>query len=273
MFGITFRLFGPHMPNIANIPNRTIVAKELEARRIVIVLNTDSVKNAEQLFNTVSAIHKAGFMAEATMRIDQGIIAEAMPALQKLRSEELAAGRNLILAMGSITCDAELMLAAKWGCNMLVGPANMVSKGTNPDVVLKRMQNNGFFLAPAISVYNPQGFQDLLTGSFSPDTIKIFPAVSASAIKTLLAPNDRKHRHGIRLMPTGGVTVESAWEMVTVMEKAGFFPLLGMSSPLEEVVKKHAQGNPDAIQAALLYFRQQFLINSKGQPFGAIQPT
>jgi 2-keto-3-deoxy-6-phosphogluconate aldolase len=251
--------------------NRERTAAALMDRRVVVVMTRDHVKTARHLVDTMLAVHQAGFVAEATMRISHDLISEAMPELKRLRQEELDKGNTFVLGVGSITSDAELERAAKWGFDMLVGPGNMASQGTDPYAALSVLQKMGYFLAPAAST--PTEFQNFLGPIYPADAIKIFPAdvLGPKGIQSLLAPYARPERQ-IMVMPTGGVDHVTGPKYIEAISKGGFMPLLGMSSPLELVKKNKAPGDIPTIWRSIGDFIDQFLKNNEGRPFGAIDP-
>ena len=252
--------------------NRARTAAAVRNSGVVVVMNRKHVKSPDDLVTTMRTLHQAGFVAETTLRIDRKIIEEAMPDLQELRRDELAAGRTFVLGVGSIISDPELEFAAKMGFDMLVGPATMVSQGTFPTTPLYAMQQKNYFLAPA--AFTPSEFQFLLTGNrFVPDAIKIFPANShgPKGLQGLLAPFARQEYKELMIMPTGGVDHATGPQYIKAIAANGFTPILGMSSPLSLVEERKETGNPRLIMDSIGAFMRSFLGNNEGREFGAIK--
>jgi 2-keto-3-deoxy-6-phosphogluconate aldolase len=253
MAGVEFRL------------DRNRTAAALMASRVVVVMTKDHVKTARHLVDTMWTVYQAGFVAEATMRIPEPIIRDAMPELINLRQAELEKGKTFVLGVGSITSDRDREVAAELGFDMLVGPGKMIGQKTDPYEVLGKLQKMGYFLAPAAAT--PSEFEDWLGPLFIPDAIKVYPA---DATKNLLPPCARPERQVIKVMPTGGVDDLTGPKQVKLIAKNGFIPMLGMSKPLEAVIKNQAPGDIPLIWRSIGDFIGSFLANNDQVPFGAI---
>jgi len=240
--------------------SREQIYGELRKSGVVVVMNPKHVTTAKHLVTTMWEVYQAGFVAEATMRINLEIIKEAMPELRRLRQQEFEHDRYFVLGVGSIINNEELAQAQELGFDMLVGPANMVGAGYSPAYWLGKAQKQGFFVAPG--VFTPTELQSFLEDlNFSPDAIKIFPADShgPAGIKGLLAPFKRKRHAGRIIMPTGGVNCETGPKYLEAISATGFAPILGMSAPLELVEKENAPGNAEVIRRSLRAFKTTFL--------------
>ena len=60
-------------------------------------------------------------------------------------------------------------------------------------------------------------------------------------------------------MPTGAVDYETGPLYQEAIRKRGFFPVLGMSSPLALIDKEKKPGDPECIRRSLAEFRQKFI--------------
>lgn len=258
---------------------RTNVALALRKSQVVVVMNADLVKSARDMVNTMVTVHKLGLIAETTFRIKSEFIREAMAELRNLRAQELAEGKFFPLGIGSITRNSQLEEAEKLEFDMLVGPGDMVSGGLTPLRSLQTLagiQGRGFFLAPAAAI--PSELQHLLDSRyeydqdkviFSPDAIKIFPAKTSGLLDGLLEPFKIPDNADRIIMPTGGVNVETGPAYIKAITKANFFPVLGMSSPLELVKERKAFGDQAVIEESIRKFAREFIEKNNG-PFGAI---
>ena len=253
--------------------DRFSVMMALKKSGVVVVMNKKHVQTPDHLVTTMHEVHKAGFVAEATLRIDNNLLRDAMPQLRELRDKETDEEWPFVLGVGSIICDRDRQFAAEQGFNMLVGPGNMVSGGTDCAATLMALQNRGYFLAPAAQ--SPTELQAFLTGAFRPDAIKIFPANvhGPKGLQGLLAPFQREEYQGRLIMPTGGVDHETGPKYAKAIAASGFVPLLGMSSPLQLVEEKKEPGNVQLIKDSLGVFIRKFLANNEGKPFGAIRES
>ena len=87
--------------------NRHRVDKALRESGIVVVISRDHVQSAGDMVITMTEIHRAGFVAEITFRIDEGILREGMQELTVMRNES-PPDRPLILGVGSVINRTEI---------------------------------------------------------------------------------------------------------------------------------------------------------------------
>jgi 2-keto-3-deoxy-6-phosphogluconate aldolase len=226
---------------------------------VVVVMNRDHVKKPEDLVTTMWEVYQAGYVAECTFRIDEGLIREAMQELTKKRADA-PADKPFLLGVGSIINPKELESALALGFDMIVAPANVMG-GYGEGVQFVRLcREVGVFSAPAIlSPTELQYFIEREDG-LEPDAVKVFPAGvhGPSGIGDLLAPYVRDRHRGRIIMPTGGVNFETGPKYQENITKRGYFPVLGMSAPLALVGKLKKPGDVDTIRQSLAEFREQF---------------
>jgi hypothetical protein len=74
----------------------------------------------------------------------------------------------------------------------------------------------------------------------------------------LLVPYQRDRHAGRIIMPTGGVDRKTGPEFQKNISKYGFFPVLGMSDPLNLVLEKKMPGDPDLLRESLHIFAEEF---------------
>ena len=100
------------------------VEKALRAKGIVVVMAKDYARKPEDVVNTIQAIYEAGYVAEVTFRIPEGIVKEAMAELRKRRDESLRKnpGDPMLIGVGSVINPKELASAIEMGFDMVVGP-------------------------------------------------------------------------------------------------------------------------------------------------------
>jgi len=240
--------------------DRKRVGDALRRIGVVVVINADHVKTPEHLVTTMTTIFEEGYIPEVTFRIDAGILREGMAELRQRRQVAFEQGGHFILGAGSIISDEEFDAAIALGFDLLVGPGNMVSGGSEAAVRLKEAQEVGIAVAPA--VFTPTELQYMLHNrwGFEPDAIKVFPAGGhgPKGISDLLAPFAREAHRGKIIMPTGAVDETTGPQYIEAISKRGFVPVLGMSAPLALVTKKKAPGDPDVIRASLREFSTRF---------------
>jgi len=239
--------------------DRARVDKALRAAGVVVVMNRDHVKKAEDLVTTMWEVYQAGYVAECTFRIDEGIIREGMQELVKKRAAA-PADRPFLLGVGSIINPKELESAIGLGFDMIVAPGNVMGGyGEGKDFV-KSCQRAGVFSAPA--VLSPTELQYFIEreDGLEPDAVKVFPANShgPSGLGDMLAPFVRDRHAGRIVMPTGGVNAETGPKYQENISKRGFTPVLGMSAPLGLVGKMKKPGDVETIRQSLAEFREQF---------------
>jgi 2-keto-3-deoxy-6-phosphogluconate aldolase len=226
---------------------------------VVVVMNRDHVKTAGDLVTTMWEVCQAGYVAECTFRIDEGLIREAMQELTKKRAEA-PADKPFLLGVGSIINPKELESALGLGFDMIVAPANVMGGYGEGKEFVRLCREVGVFSAPAIlSPTELQYFIEREDG-LEPDAVKVFPAGvhGPSGIGDLLAPYVRDRHRGRIIMPTGGVNFETGPKYQENITKRGYFPVLGMSSPLALVGKLKRPGDVDTIRQSLVEFREQF---------------
>lgn len=226
---------------------------------IVVVMNRDHIKKPQDVVTTVQEVQSAGFVSELTFRIDEGILREGMQELTRLRAEA-PADNPLILGVGSVINPHELEAAIEMGFDMVVAPANVMGGYGAGAEFVKMCRQYEVFSAPA--VFTPSEFQYFIEreDGLEPDAIKIFPARShgPEGVADLLAPFVRDRHKGRIIMPTGAVDYETGPKYQQSIRKRGFFPVLGMSSPLALVDKEKKPGDADCIRRSLADFKGRF---------------
>ncbi|MBN1436165.1 MAG: bifunctional 4-hydroxy-2-oxoglutarate aldolase/2-dehydro-3-deoxy-phosphogluconate aldolase [Sedimentisphaerales bacterium] len=239
--------------------NRRKVDAALRKSGIVVVMNKKHVRNAEDLVTTMYEVYKAGYVAECTYRIDEGIITEAMAELRKKRDHS-PADNPFLLGVGSIINPKELESAIELGFDMIVAPANVMGGHGQGKEFVKICHDNEVFCAPAIFTPNELQYFIERPDGLEPDAIKVFPANShgADGIKGLLAPYVRQRHNGRIIMPTGGVDFETGPKFQQAISANGFTPILGMSAPLKLVEAEKKPGDVETIRKSLREFAQNF---------------
>jgi 2-keto-3-deoxy-6-phosphogluconate aldolase len=116
---------------------------------VVVVMNRDHVKTAGDLVTTMWEVCQAGYVAECTFRIDEGLIREAMQELTKKRAEA-PADKPFLLGVGSIINPKELESALGLGFDMIVAPANVMGGYGEGKEFVRLCREVGVFSAPAI---------------------------------------------------------------------------------------------------------------------------
>jgi len=239
--------------------DRARVDKALRAAGIVVVMNRDHVKSAADLVTTMWEVYQAGYVAECTFRIDEGLIREGMQELVKMRAEA-PADKPFLLGVGSIINPKELESAIGLGFDMIVAPGNVMGGYGEGKEFVKLCQQAGVFSAPA--VLSPTELQYFIEreDGLEPDAVKVFPAGvhGPSGLGDLLAPYVRDRHKGRIIMPTGGVNYETGPKFQENICKRGFTPALGLSAPLALVGKLKKPGDVETIRQSLAEFREQF---------------
>lgn len=241
------------------IKNREIVRETLIKSGIVVVLNKQHVKKTEDLITTMWEVYQAGFVAETTFRIDQGILKEGMKEIVKMQIES-PSDNPFVLGCGSIINPQELEDAIEMGFDMIVAPGNVMGGYGNGEDFVKITRGEEIFSAPAIMTPTELQYFIERPDGLEPDAIKIFPAgvVGANGIKAILAPFVRdRHKERI-IMPTGGVNYETGAKYADSIESSGFTPVLGMSAPLDYVVQQDKAGDVETIRKSLGLFKRRF---------------
>jgi 2-keto-3-deoxy-6-phosphogluconate aldolase len=240
--------------------DRARVDKALRAAGIVVVMNRDHVKKAEDLVTTMWEVYQAGYVAECTFRIDEALIKEAMQGLTKRRAEA-PADKPFVLGVGSVINPKELEAAIGMGFDMIVAPANVMGGYGEGKEFVRIAHEANVFAAPA--VLSPTELQYFIErdDGLEPDCVKIFPAGvhGASGVADLLAPYVRDRHKGRIIMPTGGVNAETGPKFQESISKRGYTPVLGMSAPLALVGKEKKPGDVETIRRSLAEFKERFV--------------
>jgi hypothetical protein len=77
-------------------------------------------------------------------------------------------------------------------------------------------------------------------------------------VGALLAPYQRDRHAGKMIMPTGGVNLKTGASFQEQISKRGFFPVLGMSAPLDLVLERKKPGDLDTLRESLRKFKDEF---------------
>jgi 2-keto-3-deoxy-6-phosphogluconate aldolase len=239
------------------------VEKLLRERGVVVVMGRDHAKTPQDVINTVLGIYEAGLIAEVTFRIPEGVLKEAMSELRKRREEIMRVNPNspMLLGVGSVINPRELETAIEMGFDMIVGPDSGMGGCREPIEFVKMVRAAKCFGTPGS--FSPAEFAYFLEreDGLEPDGIKIFNAsvYGPSGVGALLAPYQRERHNGKMVMPTGGVNVKTGAGFQEQISKRGFFPVLGMSAPLELVTERKKLGDPDTIRESLTKFKAEFV--------------
>jgi 2-keto-3-deoxy-6-phosphogluconate aldolase len=245
------------LPSYEREPKRVDAA--LRTAGVVVVMNKDHIKKPLDMIVTVQEIHNAGLVAEVTFRIEEAILREGMQELTRLR-EAASTKSPMILGVGSVINPTELESAIEMGFDMVVAPANVMGGYGEGFEFVKICRTHRVFSAPA--VFTPTELQYFIerADGLQPDAVKVFPARShgPKGVSDLLAPFVRDRHKGRIIMPTGAVDFETGPLYQEAIRKRGFFPVLGMSSPLALVDKEKKPGDPDCVRRSLAEFRAKF---------------
>jgi 2-keto-3-deoxy-6-phosphogluconate aldolase len=240
------------------------VDKILRKIGVVVVMGRDHAKKPEDFINTVKAIYEAGFVAEVTFRIDEYILREGMTELTKLRAES-DPENPMILGVGSVINPKELESAIEMGFDMVVSPDCGMGGYREKIDFVKITRSANVFGAPA--GFSPSEFSYWIEreDGFEPDAVKIFNSsvYGPKNLGGLLAPYQRERHAGRIIMPTGGVSRETGADFQKNIMKYGFFPVLGMSDPLNLVQEKKKPGDPDILRESLEQFKKDFVSELK----------
>jgi len=239
--------------------DRARADKAIRAGGIVIVMNKKHIITPEHMVATMWEVYQAGYVAECTFRIDEGILREGMRELTKKRAA-CPADKPFVLGVGSVINPTELDSAIDMGFDMIVAPANVMGGYGEGAEFVRICHEIGIFCAPA--VFTPTEFQYFIErpDGLEPDAIKVFPANShgPSGLKGFLAPYVRERHKGRIIMPTGGVDFETGPKYIEAISANGYFPVLGMSAPLSLVEKEKKPGDVECIRESLAQFRAKF---------------
>jgi len=226
---------------------------------VVVVMNKSHIQAPDHFVNTMWEVYQAGFVSECTFRIDPGLLKEGMQELTRRRANS-PADNPFVLGVGSIINPKELDMAIGMGFDMIVAPANVMG-GYAPGVEFVKIAHKaGRFCAPAVFTPTEFAYYVEREDGNEPDAIKVFPARShgPKGLGDLLAPFVRERHNGRIIMPTGAVDYTTGPEYIKAISKAGYFPALGMSAPLQLVAERKAPGNVDVIREALATFKEKF---------------
>lgn len=244
--------------------DRARVDKALRQKGVVVVMGKDHAKKAEDVINSVKAIYEAGYVAEVTFRIEEGILREAMSELAKMRAES-DPENSILLGVGSVINPYELESAIEMGFDMIVSPDSGMGGYREKIDFVKIARSANIFAAPA--GFSPSEFSYWIEreDGFEPDAVKVFNSsvYGPKNLGGLLAPYQRDRHAGRIIMPTGGVDRKTGPEFQKNISKYGFFPVLGMSDPLNLVLEKKMPGDPDLLRESLRIFAEEFSANMK----------
>jgi hypothetical protein len=236
----------------------------------------------EYIIAAVKGIWQAGLPAELTFRIPEAILKEAVPQLVQCRAELYEAGHPVALGIGSIAAISELETALEWRLDFVVAPSSGVG-GTyqphphfngqyrDPIVFVKLALAYNVFAAPAAFTPNEIAFYLFREDGNRPDALKIFnsellAADNAKALGGLLAPFAREDgmfaNKGYVIMPTGAVNRKTGPAFEHVITANGFFPVLGMSDPIE-CMKGAASADLAQYRAAVQQFLSDYALNKQ----------
>jgi len=239
--------------------DRAAAEKAIRQSGVVIVMNKKHITTPEHMITTMWEVYQAGYVAECTFRIDEGILREGMRELVKMRAT-CPADKPFVLGVGSVINPTELDSAIEMGFDMIVAPANVMGGYGEGKEFVRICHAQGIFCAPA--VFTPTEFQYFIErpDGLEPDAVKVFPANShgPSGIKGLLAPYVRDRHKGRIIMPTGGVDFETGPKYIDAIASNGYTPILGMSAPLSLVEKEKKPGDVECIRESLAQFKAKF---------------
>ena len=201
------------------------VQQQLEAAGIIPVLRARSAKEAMGL---VEAMYAGGItVIEVTMTVPG--------AIDVLRELKKSYGSKLLLGSGTVTDAAECAATIEAGAEFVVSPS------LHLDVIHETKSRGKVSLPGALTP--TEVITALRAGA---DFVKVFPCSAmggASYLKSLKAPFPF-----LRLVPTGGVTLETAASFLTSGASA-----LGVGADLVNVTAM-AEGRPEVItQSARAY--------------------
>jgi len=242
------------------VKDRTRVDAALRKSGVVVVMNRDHVRKPADMVTTMEEVYKAGFVAECTFRIEEGILREGMQELVKMRAES-PAENPFVLGVGSVINPKELESAIEMGFDMVVAPGNVMGGYGEGSDFVRIAHEADVFAAPAI--FTPTEFQYFIErdDGLEPDAIKVFPAriCGPKGLSDLLAPYVRDRHAGRIIMPTGAVNFESGPKYQEAIRKRGYFPVLGMSAPLGLVRDRNKPGDRDTVRESLEDFKAKFV--------------
>ncbi|MFH0964837.1 MAG: bifunctional 4-hydroxy-2-oxoglutarate aldolase/2-dehydro-3-deoxy-phosphogluconate aldolase [Planctomycetota bacterium] len=247
------------MPNQEYRRDRVRVDRALRKSGVVVVMNKDHVGAAGDMVATMTEVHKAGFVAEITFRIDESILREGMRELVKLRAES-SPDNPFILGVGSVINPRELAAAIEMGFDMVVAPANVMGGFGEGSRFVQAAHCADVYAAPAVFTPTELVYWIERDDGLEPDAVKIFPANThgPKGVGDLLAPFVRPRHENRIIMPTGGVDCETGPQYQAAIRRRGFTPVLGMSAPLSLVSERKKPGDVGTIRESLALFRSKF---------------
>ena len=236
------------------------VEKALREKGIVVVMGKDHARKPEDAINSVKAIYEAGYVAEVTFRIEEGILREAMSELTLVRAKS-DPDDPMILGVGSVVNPGELESAIEMGFDMIVSPDSGMGGFREKIDFVKITRKAKVFGAPAGFTPSELSYWIERDDGLEPDAVKIFNSsvYGPKNLGGLLAPYQRDRHSGRIIMPTGGVNRQTGPEFQANISKRGFYPVLGMSDPLKMVLDAGKPGDPDLLQESLQKFKAEFV--------------
>ena len=236
------------------------VDEALREKGIIVVMGRDHARKSADVINTVKAIYEAGYVAEVTFRIEEGILREAMTELTRMRGDS-DPENPMILGIGSIINPRELESAIEMGFDMAVSPDSGMGGFREKVDFVKMTREANIFGAPASFTPSELSYWLERDDGLEPDAVKVFNSsvYGPKNLGGLLAPYQRKRHTGKIINPTGGVNRETGPEFQMNISKRGFFPVLGMSDPLKLVLDRKMPGDMDILQESLQKFREEFI--------------
>jgi len=237
----------------------TRVDKALREKGIIVVMGRDHARKSADVINTVKAIYEAGYVAEVTFRIEEGVLREAMTELTRMRADS-DPENPMILGIGSIINPRELESAIEMGFDMAVSPDSGMGGFREKVDFVKMTREANIFGAPASFTPSELSYWLERDDGLEPDAIKVFNAsvYGPKDLGGLLAPYQRERHTGKIINPTGGVNRETGPGFQMNIAKRGFSPVLGMSDPLKLVLDKKMPGDPDILRESLQKFKEEF---------------
>ena len=238
------------------------VETALRKKGIVVVMGRGHARNAQDVVNTIKAIYEAGYVAEVTFRIPEEILKEAMSDLKKMRAESWESNPDdpMVLGIGSVINPHELETAIELGFDLIVGPdSGMGGFREKIDSVRITKEANIFHIP---GTFSPSEFAYFLErdDGLEPNGIKVFNSsvYGPSGVGGLLAPYQRERHKGKIINPTGGVNAKTGAGFQEQILKYDFFPVLGMSYPLQLVTDRKKPGDMDTLRESLQKFKGEF---------------
>ena len=236
------------------------VNRILREKGAVVVMGRGHASGPEDVVNTVKAIYEAGYVAEVTFRINEGILREAMSDLARMRAES-DPNDPMLLGVGSVINPGELESAIDMGFDMAVSPDSGMGGFREKCDFVRITREADVFGAPAAFTPSELSYWIERDDGLEPDAVKIFNSsvYGPKNLGGLLAPYQRDRHAGRIIMPTGGVNRETGSGFQENITKRGFYPVLGMSDPLKLVLDKQMLGNPDVLRESLRKFKEEFV--------------